>query len=278
MTWATVEDVLNADRESGTTMLLNGVATGNLTSASVNSGGLSVAFLPNNIGSTLWSAIKGFQFPDGIDSSSDWRALWAKNASTRVGAYWIALAHKIGDVNLSATGQQLTHASTGFPLSRTMAEGPVAVRGFPAMLITTATSTTAPVIGNIKYVNQDGITVTCAQSFTFPATNTLAGSSYLLSIEDADSSVQDILEVNVTTAAAAGAASLYLIEPVLPASVFVAGMVSQSDGLRGARFGLPRINPPAPASGVLDTIPVLMCAGVVSTNTGTAQLRIVKQT
>lgn len=278
MTWATADDVLKADRQRGVTVPMNGAATGNLTSASVNSGGMSMNVLFNNFGTTLWSSLKGFPLPPAVTDQQDWRALWLKNASTRAGAYWAALLYKIGDVNLAASGQQLTHHAAGFPITRSMAAGNTEVRGFPLILTTTATSTTAPVIGNIKYRNGDGNIVTGTQSFTYPATNTVVGSSYLLSLEDEDESIQDITEVNIATPSSAGSAAVYLAEPILPASVFMAGSVSQADALRGARFGLPRINPATPASGTLDWQLALMCCGVASTNTGTALLRIVPQT
>ena len=278
MTWASSDDVLKADRKRGVTLPMNGTATGNLTGATVNSGGLSVMALFNNLGTTLWSTFKGFQFPDAINDASDWRAFWLKNGSTRAASYWVSLFYKIGTVDLTGTGQKLVHHSAGFPLTRTMAYGAQEVRGFPMILTTTALSTTAAVIGNIKYRNGDGNLVTGTQSFTYAATNAVAGSAYLLSLEDEDESIQDITEVNVTTASATGSASIWLVEPILPASVFVAGAIHQSDGLRGARFGLPRINPAAPASGVLEWVPGLFAAGTASTNVGTALLRVVPQT
>lgn len=277
MSWATDDDVIKADRQRGVTVPINGISTGNLTGATVNSGGIAAVPLFNNLGTTLWSAFKGFPLPPGVTDTTDWRALWLKNASVRVGAYWLANFYKIGDVNLAASGQQLTHHAAGFPLSRTMGYGSEAVRGFPLIVTTTATSTTAPVITNIKYRNGDGNIVTGTQSFTYPATNTVIGSSYLLSLEDADESIQDITEVNIGTPSSAGTAAIYLAEPILPASVFMAGMVTQTDGLRGARLGLPRINPAAPASGTVDWALGMLAVGVASSNTANALLRVVPQ-
>ena len=278
MPWTTFDDVIKADRKRGVTLPLHGNATGNLTAAGVNSGGLSIIPLFGAAGTTLWSTFKGFPLPPGVDASTDWRALWAKNGSTRIGGYWVALFYKIGTVDLTSTGQKLVHHSAGFPITRSLAYGTQAVRGFPVIITTAATSTTAPVIGNIKYVNGDGNVVTGTQSFTYPATNTVLGSSFLLSLEDEDESIQDITEVNVTTASAAGNASVWLAEPVLPSSVMVAGSISQSDALRGSRFGLPRINPAAPASGSLEWVCGLLSTGGAAASTGTALLRVVPQT
>lgn len=278
MTWTTFDDVIKADRQRGVTLPLHGTASGSLTGASVNSGGLSIIPLFGAAGTTLWSTFKGFPLPPGVDANSDWRAFWAKNGSTRVGGYWVTLFYKIGTVDLTSTGQKLVHHSAGFPITRSMAYGTQEVRGFPVIITTAATSTTAPIIGNIKYRNGDGNIVTGTQSFTYPATNTVLGSSYLLSLEDEDESIQDITEVNVTTASATGSASVWLAEPVLPTSVIIAGSITQSDALRGSRFGLPRINPAAPASGSLDWVCGLLSTGSAATSTGTALLRVLPQT
>ncbi len=279
MPWATVDDVLAADIKDGQTVILNGVASGSLTAATATSGGISGTVLPNNQGSTLWGTLKGVPMPDGLENGSDVRVLFAKNGSTRAGTYWIGLLHKVGVVNLAATGQQLTHVAAGFPLTRLKGSGAsVPVRGIPLLLTTTALSTTAAVISNIKYRNQAGNVITGTQSFTYPSSTTVVGSTFFPSLERGDCAIQDVTEVNVGTASATGAAALYLFEPIVPLSIFVAGSITQTDLLRGARFGLPRVNEPVPASGsIASQLAAVLCSNVASTNTGTFLLRLVKQ-
>ena len=105
MPWTTFDDVIKADRKRGVTLPLHGNTTGTLTAAGVNSGGLSIIPLFGAAGTTLWSTFKGFPLPPGIDATTDWRALWAKNGSTRIGGYWVALFYKIGTVDLTSTGE-----------------------------------------------------------------------------------------------------------------------------------------------------------------------------
>ena len=55
--------------------------------------------------------------------------------------------------------------------------------------------------------------MTGTKTFTYPSATTALGSAFVLKLEENDSAIQDILQINVGTAGSAGAASIYGFEP-----------------------------------------------------------------
>lgn len=277
MSWATFDDLVDADAAYGFDVPFLGAPTGAITAAGANSGGVAVHVLPTLLGTTLWSTVKGVNLQSGFDATKDLRCLHLKNGSVRQLTFWLCRLNKIGVVDFTNTGQRLTHDACTYPLTRTRGRVSRNVFGFPLLHVTTATSTTAPIISSIGYKNQDGASVTGTQSFTLPATNTLVGTGLLLSLEDGDGGVQDITAVNVGTASSAGVADLYMAEPMLQSSVVVVGHVSQADMVRGSRFGPPCVSPATPTAGSLTSELAAIALGGQLTNTANLMARMVEQ-
>lgn len=231
---------------------------GSSTSASAGSGGLNFAFhsdknsaFPTQ-GTIIHNTLTGQHLVHSVFGGIV--------SGTTSQACFLAYAYKVGTINLAATGDQFTHSTGTFPLLRTMfgvASQPI--NCWPMIQVTVATTTTAPVIklsnvaGTQGYTNHAGSTVIGSKTFTFPAAATVLGSMFHLRIEDTDFSVQDIQGLQTVTAAAAGTASVYLIEPLLCLSNPGTIQFGQTADSLFGRLSLPDMQPATPTSGTVES-------------------------
>lgn len=211
----------------------------NVTAGAAASGYFTAQIRGNELTSTLPGTIDGWPRspspPNCIALSS--LACLATNGSGAQFSGWI---YKIGTVNLAATGNQLTHDAATFPVLRTRwGAASQAVPLIPLLQITTATTTTAPVLrlrtagGAAGYVNQDGTSVIATKTMTMPAAATANGSTYIWRLEDGDVAVQDITNVEVTTAGATGAATVWGLELLHTPHTWQIYEVTNHDSLYG---------------------------------------------
>ena len=200
----------------GVIQLLSGTTRVGGTTANAGCGFMNIGFSWNSIGTTLYTTLQSFPLP--LSLPNEVFHLWSQYYGG-LGGCGLGYLYKIGTVDLTATGNQLTHDAATFPVVRTQlnaASQPVGL--IPVVLITTATATTAPVFrlrtlaGAAGYVDQDGNSIVGTKTMTMPAAATAAGSGYIIRLEDGDSAVRDITNVEVTTAGTAGAATIYGLE------------------------------------------------------------------
>lgn len=114
----------------------------------------------------------------------------------------------VGGITLNSTGNKTVSSAT---LPR-YTDG----KGVQAWLeVTTATTTTAPIVSMNSYTDQDGNTGASGATITFPAAATnvdaLIGP---LPVASGDYGVRAVSTINVATAASAGVASLVLLRPL----------------------------------------------------------------
>ncbi len=228
------------------------------TSATNGSGFFTARIAVNLVGTTLPSTIQDFPLPTSL-ANPLMTALGVLGAN--INAYWLARIYKIGTLVLSATGNQFTHDAATFPVTRTQlgqASQPVTL--LPYLLLTAATATTAPQFqlktnaGGAGYVNQDGTSVVGTNTFTFPASATLNGSGFIIPVEQGDSGLQDITQINVSVAGTAGTAAIYGLELLMPL-----GMPS-NDPMAAV------CDPLTGGLGLVDLKPAVATTGTVTTN------------
>lgn len=229
--------------------LLSGLGTGPGTAATATSGYFSLNIAANIIGTTYPNTLQSFM--PGVPAA-DFRSVLTYLVQNRGG--YLALLYTLGTLNLTATGNQFTHDAATFPvLGKKFGQSGQPINLIPLLYVTTATSTTAPAFmlnasgGTAGYVNQDGSGVIGTKTFTFPAATTNAQSCFILRLEDGDSSIQDITQIDVTTASATGAATLYGMQKISNFSVPTT-QLSVYDSLLGG-MGLQNLNPAAATSG-----------------------------
>jgi hypothetical protein len=252
MTLATRIDFLkNMARGKGAMSMLHNAASTTATAASFTAGGFSLQLVLGQVGTTLPGTFKGMIIPPVTDRVAG--GFEFGTASSR--ASCLAFIYKIGTVNLAATGNQLTHVTPTFPLTRRI----YGVNTQPISLIpviTTATATTQAVLrletaaGGNGYVNQGGTSVVGNRSLTLPAAVTAVNSCYPFMLNDGDCGVRDILQVRVTAAASAGAAGLWGIEPLLP-TYYLGSSMSYAEGLISAV--LADLGPAVATSGTVES-------------------------
>lgn len=195
-----------------------------LTTAQNAADGFHISqFQSNSIGSTLPGTIVGFQLPPA--PSTTFPLLWASSGSSvgNNGGVWIGCIYKFGTQVLTSTGDQFTHDAATFPVTRTvLGAATTAVPLIPFIRVTTATTTTAPVLtlktaaGGAGYKNQAASSIVGTRTLTFGAAATAARTQYLFPLESNDNAVTDITAVQTNTAAVAGAADLWGLEPICP--------------------------------------------------------------
>jgi len=187
------------------------------------------------------------------------------------GAY-LARLYRIGGVSLTATGNRFTHDAATFPLTRTNMGTTSNVNLIPMAYVTTALTTTAGAFilkdsgGTAGYTNQAGSNIVGTKTFTFPSATTAAGSGYMLRLEDGDSAVQDIIQVNVTTSSAAGAFDIYGAEVLALISTPATSntVLSHHDALYGSLM-MRDINPATPTSGSVTSYLAVLPLGNAAT-------------
>lgn len=207
----------NISRGKGLTIPFVGVSESNISTAGLSGGNFVAHFFPNAVGSTVYATIQGFPTPAGMPSPTRLLQFTATAGLTGV-SFALVRAYLVGTLNLAATGNQFTHDAATFPILKNQMGASSALNLFPLLVVTTATTTTAPAFivkdsgGTAGYKNQAGSGVVGTKTFTFGNAATAVGTSMVLKLEDGDSAVQDITQIDVTIASSTGAASLYLCE------------------------------------------------------------------
>lgn len=196
--------------------------TGTTTSAGAGSGHFSGGMSPNDIGTTLPGTLANFTTnPSNIIKRMVHMQI-ASAASSFDKAY-LCIFYKFGTLSPTATGDRFTHDGATFPVTRTMfgqATQPLSL--IPMMQVTTAFTTTPAVFtikngaGTTGYVNQLGNTVVGTKTMTMPGASVANNTTYVFRLEDGDSGVRDIQQINVGTASSAGAAAIWGCEIIAP--------------------------------------------------------------
>lgn len=191
---------------------------GSGTAAAANSNFNTSALLPNVIGGTLGTTQQSIPGQHTLSGTYvNFVSFIYQNNTTRT--THVARIYKLGTLNLAATGDQFTHDSATFPITRTDWTGssqPVTL--IPIICVTTALTTTAAAFqlqtnaGAAGYTDQDGNATIGTKTFTMPSATTAVGSTYVLKLETGDIGVRDINQIKVTTAAATGAADVWGME------------------------------------------------------------------
>ena len=199
------------------------IATTAITAAAAASGFYTVQLCFNYIGSTPAGTLTGLQLPPGLTNTLNLVQMFGATRSNTTSLY-LCWLYQIGTLNLASTGNQLTHDAATFPITRTQlgaATQPLTL--MPVIYLTTATTTTAPILRlrnttgpAAGYTDQDGNSIIGTIDFTFPAAATAVQSGFILRLETGDSGVRDISQIDVTTAAAAGAATVFGLEIIAP--------------------------------------------------------------
>lgn len=191
-------------------------------------------------------------------STSPMRGMMFQQApATATGAAYLVRLYKIGTLALNATGDQFTHDSATFPVTRTVyGVGSTAVDLIPAVTVSTAPATSAPIFqlqnvgGTTGYTNQAGNSVLGTKTITLPSATTIVNSTFIFRLEDGDSGVQDITSIKVNTAGTAGAAIIWGMEIIAPCGSPSLNLMSGYDSLFGS-LSLPDMTAATPTSGTL---------------------------
>lgn len=231
-----------------------------LTSTSpVAASGYLIPKLIFSSGSTIPTALISFPLPTGITSNLRLTRFSMQNSGGTSFSAYLSYFYLVGTLNLAATGDQFTHNAATFPVLRTqfgVTSQPLSL--YPMVYVTTATTTTAPIIrmrtaaGAAGYTDQDGNTVVGTRTITFPAAATTTDSCFQMRLEHGDSAVRDISAIEVTTAAAAGAASVFLVEPLTPLCI-PSGLLYSLNNTMASTIGMPDLGPAVATSGTATT-------------------------
>jgi hypothetical protein len=252
---------------------LQGVASGTTTAGAAASGYATAHALFNNLGTTLASTLQGFPMQAGI-SSKRLRLIYAQSHSNRAVSSMICNLYLVGTINFTATGQRLTHNAATFPLLRTrMGQASQPWAGIPFLYMTAATATTAPVF-TMDYVDAAGTSKTGTRTTTLPAAITTQNSCFFPPLENDTTGVRDVSAVNVTVAATAGTANLYLLENLCFTTTPVLNMPGVFDGVYTG-FSPPRLDPAVATSGTVSYVTTIVSLATSSTDTGTAYIKAV---
>lgn len=235
----------------------------NGTAAVGASGFMLSKFQWNILGTTRYTTLKGLPVPAGL--TSPLRLVNAVYGGNRLGTANISTIYKVGTLVFTSTGNQFTHDAATFPVNKKQMGTSAAINGKLMMIITTATSTTAPIM-TINYTNQAGASITGTRTWTAPATTTAVAGVYQLPLEEGDTGAQDLASINISVASSAGAATIYLMEEhILLAGGAGAGInATRSPAIDS--FSVPNLTPGTATSGtvVAEIMPVTM--GSISNN------------
>jgi hypothetical protein len=232
----------------------NSVTSSAGTAAGSSSGFLAMTISGQSIGSTYPTTIQEFQTPAGITADT-FNILNFQSPTVAGRGSGIARIYKVGTLNLTATGDQFTHDAATFPVTRTeMNVASTALQLIPFIQVTTALTGFAAAFqlqtnaGGAGYKNQVGTSVIGTKTFTFPSATTAVGSSYFLTMNDADYACTDIIQIKVTTAATAGACDVFLFEDLGLCQGQTAG-ASIYDNVVGSGVRLTNTTPAVATSG-----------------------------
>lgn len=266
---ATLDDIFKQQARGKYVMRMGTTSTALAVSAAgATAGFISLSFTGNAIGSTLPSTIAEFATPEGI-TGDRWSIASVDGFNTSLRGWMFARIYKVGTVVLTATGNQFTHDAATFPLLRTEFGVSNKAQALWAVIqVTTALSTTAAAL-TMDYVDQDGNSVTGTRTFTFPAATTGQGSVYFLPLEQGDWAVRDVSAINVTTASATGAATVWLMEQLQPTYNAFAGPIT-ADYVSGHGLAVTNQTPAVATSGTATTNTVFSIFGASSAASGIA--------
>ncbi len=221
------------------------------TAAAAASGFLSVGINWNLQGTAVPSTPVTFGNPPATDELLLMQHGQYAGSGSRAG--YLALIYRFGTLALNATGDQFTHDSTFTSLHRTRYGMTEDVELVPIVYITTATTTSAPVFrlrtvaGGAGYTNQVSGAKVGTKTMTMPAAATTINSAFVIRLEDGDTSVRNISNIEVTNAGNAGAAIVVGAELLCPIQQF-SGELGYKDNLFGG-LSLPDLMPAVPDAG-----------------------------
>lgn len=260
MAIATKEDLLKRVLEGRADYAMSLMTATTATSAaSATCGQITMAFTGNVLGTTFPGTLVDWQSSPATGDKFNLLSIYSTATAAR-GTGLVRL-YRIGTLNLTATGDQFTHDAATFPVTRTMYGSTRAVPLVPVILVTTATSVTAPAFqlqtnaGGAGYVDQDGNNVIGTRTITFPAAATVSGSAFILPLELTDNAITDIIQIKVTTASSTGAATLYGMEFISFMSNLSAN-ASQFDNFYGAGLFVANNSPAVATSGTATSLRV----------------------
>lgn len=259
----------NASQGKGVVVPVVTAGSGASTAANSSSGNISLHVASNAIGSVIPTSLQDLAFPAGLPSPT--RLLGLSIGSTSGTVAFLARFYKIGTLDLTATGNKFTHDAATFPILKNQMGASSALNLIPVMYISTATATTAPqltlatVASGAGYVNQDGNNVVGTKNWTAPATNTAGSSAFILTLEDGDSAVRDVTQIDVTVASAAGAATIYGMEPYCMFSIAAPGYECTRNLLVNPP-SIPNIAPGVATSGTASSFLAIVPAGFTATS------------
>jgi len=237
------------------------IASGStITAGAAASGFFTLQIRANGIGSSYPSTLIKYPTPPTPPSDLMIGHQAVAMNSTTANQHSLVLLYKLGTLNLAATGDQFTHDTATFPVTRTvMGASTTPISLIPLIQITTATTTTAAVFrlrtagGSAGYVNQDGTSVIGTKTMTLPSAATSANSCFIFRLEEGDTAITDISNIEVTTAAATGAATIWGMETLSASPNHASPGPFAQDHLFGGLSPV-KILPAAATSGTASTV------------------------
>ena len=257
---ANIDDIYKQQARGKFVTRMGTSGTGASTNAGTSACGFfTLSFTGNAIGTTLPNTFGEFAIPSGITADlTNLASLSGSSLSARGCAFF--RIYKVGTINLAATGNQFTHDTATFPLLRSeFGVSNKAQALWPVLQVTAVTATNQAVM-TFTYVNQIGSSVTGARTLTLPAAATSASSAFFIPLEQGDWAAQDITAMNITTAATAGTATVWLAEEIDPSTNLFATCMT-ADFIAG--YGLKTNNqtPAVATSGTVTTATVTSLIG-----------------
>lgn len=249
---------------------------GAATAATATSGQITAQIIVNNIGTTLPGTRVGFPIPPSPGSPLMLtEAGMSRNAA---GELFLVYLYRMGSVNLAATGDQFTADSATFPILRTeFGESSKAITLTPMIYIDDAGTVTAPVFslktnaGGAGYVDQDGNSTVAARTMTMPSATANVQSGYIFRLNDGDSGVQSISQVDVDTASGSAATGvIFGIEFLADISHILVGTSVANVMVNGLAFG--DLKPGVATSGTATATLAILALGSTGATAAVAAL------
>ena len=249
---------------------------GAATAAAAASGQLSVQILVNNIGTTLPGTRVSLPIPPS--PGSPLMLTEAGISRNTAGALFLVYLYRMGSVNLAATGDQFTANSATFPILRTeFGESSKPVTLTPMIYIDDAGTATAPVFslktnaGGAGYVDQDGNSTAATRTMTMPSATANVQSGYIFRLNDGDSGVQSISQVDVDTASGSAATGvIFGIEFLADITHILVGTSVANLMVNGIALG--DLKPGVATSGTATATLAILSIGTISSTAAFAAL------